>query len=238
METNVCFTESSSGKSRECAIITHWMWGSIENQSLLMIRDAFVDSNISVYSFDLFWHGHSQGDIQDMTLSKCYEQAIQIIRRCRDEWYNKIYLYGTSVSSLPILKAWIEEKVNKVLLKSPIIDYYEKRLVDLWKEKMELWKKENSIVLPDKLWMTEWTIMKYDFMADYLEKFEDIFVKNSTIKCFICSGNNDEEVPIEKLEKLVRENTYYKLNILDETHKFSKDWISEFIVNSLNFIKN
>jgi len=65
--------------------------------------------------------------------------------------------------------------------------------------------------------------MKYDFVADYLEKFEDIFVKNSTIKCFICSGNNDEEVPIEKLEKLVRENTYYKLNILDETHKFSKD---------------
>ncbi|MDD3120030.1 MAG: hypothetical protein PHF46_01315 [Candidatus Gracilibacteria bacterium] len=214
-------------------ILTHGMFSSIESNSLKQLENFFVSKNFSVLLIDLYAHGKTRGKIEDVTLTKCYKQILNGVEFLKEKGVKNIYLYGTSFSSLPILKAGLKIGAKLVILKTPIIDYYKKRLNDIGLDKMKKWQKDGIINVGINHINNENVYQKYEFIKDYLNNFKDLFQNRIEIPVFVAGGLYDDEINIEDLRFIKRTNKNFLLKEYAEKHKFSENGIN-ILINDIN----
>lgn len=219
-------------------ILTHWLWWSIESWSLKAVENLFQKNNFTTLSFDIMWHWKSEWNIEDLTLTKIYKKIIEFIEFLEDEWVKDIYLYWVSLSSIPMVKAWIDKKIKKVFLRSPALEMYAKRNRELWLEWFSQWKKDWRISVW-KNYQTWWEMfLKYKFITDVLENFHRFDFYSDETKVFLCSWAKDIEVPIFELRFLVKAFKNFDLKEVKwEEHSFSKDWVEvllKYILENLD----
>jgi len=211
-------------------ILTHWLWWSIESKSLKSVENFFKEKDFSTLSFDMVGHWESEWDIQDLTLTKIYKKIVDFINFLKKEWIKDIYLYWVSLSAIPIVKAWIDEKIKKVFLRSPALEMYAKRNRELWLDWIDEWEKNWKIFI-SKNYKTGWEIyLKYSFMEDLLENFHrfDFYSQNTDV--FICSWTVDIEVPIKELRFLLKYNKNFDLKeLIWEWHSLSENWVVKML---------
>ncbi len=237
MKTNYNFINWNSEKT---VVLTTGLLGSIEkSKSLIPIIEFFKSKYFSVFAFDMFWHWKSEWNIEDFTLSKVYNQLLEIKNLLEKKWKKIDILYWVSASALPIIKFWIENKIEKIILRSPAIEMYAKRNRELWLEKMLEWKKNWKIKLWEDYNTWEAIFFKYKFILDVLENFHCISFSNSISEIFIWSGKEDLEVPYFELKILEKKYKNISVKIYSwEKHSFSQEWMKKFILDIEKFLRD
>ncbi len=140
------------------------------------------------------------------------------------------------MSWLPVLKTWIQLDLDYVILKAPIIDYYKKRLKDVWgAQGMKEWKQKGICAIGQDYQIGENTYSKYEFIQDYLDNFEGLFDMNHGVPCYIWSWIDDQEIAIQDLENLATKYENYQLTKFDEKYKFSSEGSSKFVDTVLEY---
>jgi hypothetical protein len=235
MKTNFNFINSN--KKETVVLTTGLLWSVEKSKSLKSVIDYFKEKQFSIYAFDMYAHWKTEWNIEDFTLSKVYNQLFEIKKYLEENWKQICILYWVSASALPLIKFWIEHKVNKIILRSPAIEMYAKRNRELWLEKMLEWKKNWKIELWKDFKTWESIYFKYKFILDVLENFHCISFSNWITKIFIWSWKEDLEVPFYELNILAKKNKnisliWYKW----EKHSFSEEWMKKFIKDIDNFL--
>lgn len=229
MYTNIRFTPKWSF----WVILTHWLTSSIESKSLRNLENFFQSKNISTLAFDIYGHWKSDWTIEDLALTKCYEQALS----CMDIFHeNNIvckYSYWTSFSTLPILKfGCLIEEVEYIIFKTPVFDYYKKRVEDIWGEKnMIEWQNKWIMQTGFNERENKPILQKYVFIEDYQKNFSNYNELLSKKKIIIWAGIDDEEVNVDELREISELNKNIALIEYEENHRFSKESMDKFCLD-------
>ena len=236
MKTNFDFINNDK---KTVVLTTGLLWSIEKSKSILPIIDFFNKKLYSIYAFDMYWHWKSEWNIEDFTLSKVYKQLYEIKRYLEQKWKTIDILYWNSASALPLIKFWIENKIEKIILRSPAIEMYAKRNRELWLEKMNEWKKNGKIALWKDYETWEDIYFKYKFILDVLENFHCMNYDNWETKIFIWSWKNDLEVPYFELKVLSKKYKDIFLKLYkNEKHSFSEEWIKKFLEDIEEFLKH
>lgn len=216
-------------------IITHWLLSNIEKKSIKIIEKLFQKNNISTLVFDIYAHGKSEWKIEDLTLSNCYFQIQEMNNIFEKNNITCKYLYGTSFSTLAILKFWNNLKsITDIFLKTPVFDYLNKRLKELWEEKMKIWKEKWIIKVMDWFNSKADIYQKYDFILDCEKNFVNL-LENNKKNLFLWAWIYDEEVDINELENLKNKNIILKK--YNDWHRFSEENTKLFSEDIINYLK-
>lgn len=188
-------------------ICVHWYLWNKDMYGVSKVSQNFVDGILSEegrksVSMDMYAHGLTSWDHYNFTLSKVYNQLVFLYSHLKEQGYDKVSLHWVSASSPAVLKLATNYAVEKILLRVPVVNPYEKRQRELWSIKMKKWKQDWEIeVFQDNNW--EPVIHSYRFIDDVLEHFSNISYKDVSGKLHIVWWASDTEVPSKELEAFV-----------------------------------
>ena len=147
--TKLCGILSNPTKNKEkpVMVLCHGFATSKDGNTYTRLEAILNDNEISIFRFDLFGHGESNGTLEDITISKAVDDVQNAIRFLKESGYKKIGLLGSSFGGMASLLAALKRDNLYVLaLKSPVSDY--PNLLALRdKEEIDTWKQKASFIL-------------------------------------------------------------------------------------------
>ena len=238
-KTNYELIKSIDPNEKKSVILTTWLlWAIDRSKSLKWVVEYFKKESYNILLFDMFAHWWSEWKIENFTLSLVYKQVLEMIELLEEKWKNVEVLYWVSASSLPILKAGLDKKIDSVILRSPAIEMYAKRNRELGLDKMTEWRKEWKIKLWNDYNTWEPIFFKYKFILDTLENFHNLDLDNQYTNILLWSWKEDMEVPFFELRALYKR--YKNINLrwyLKEWHSLSEGAVQKFVKDIDIFLK-
>ena len=228
-----------SDKKTPVAILLHGFASRGKNRTNRPIVERLNKKGISTICVDLSGHGESEGSISETSVIKA-EKEIEIVFNWvfNQEWVNtdKISILGNSFSgNALILFASKNKKIASIVLKSPVTDYYDVRLNQLGKSKMNEWQRNGSVMINNKI------ISNYSFIEDL--NAIDTYKEISKIICpiYVIQGDKDEVIPIshtKRLKKVLNSNKDQIVIIKGADHGYSNEkHFNKMIEEIIKFIE-
>ena len=215
--------------SQNAIILTHGLTSSIQWKSLQTIKNYFKNKWLSTLSIDMYAHWNSIWNFEDFNLSKVFEQLKEWYDFLKSKNIDNIYIYAVSISALPAIKLWLNKSIKKVFLRAPAIEMYAKRCRELWLNKLNDWKRD-WIIKVWKNYKTWWDLLlKYEFITDLLDNFNNLNLNSKDTKIFIWAWINDNEVLIDEIRSLSNQFENIDLWEFEQTHNFSDQAILDYI---------
>ena len=208
---------------------------------VVRIAEILNKKGISVFRFDFFGHGESEGKFEDITISMAVDDVLSSIKFLKKLGYSKIGLTGSSFGGIVALVA--ASKIDNLLvlaLKSPVSNYEDLELLIRGKKEIEEWKKKGYA--PYEVRPGENTRLNYTFFEDFKNNNGYEAAKKINIPTLIVHGDKDESVPVEQSKKTAKIIKNCRLEIIKGAdHGYSKpedfekmlSLISNFIINNL-----
>jgi len=189
-----------TGDKRKLIIILAHGFNSGKNSSTNLALVKRLNKNrISSFRIDLFAHGESEGDFENLTQSEAVDDVLQSINFLKSLGYQKIGLVGSSFGGLASIMAASKTKDLLFLaLKCPVSTYYEfteytdKKLIEDWKKYGYSFREGKKL--------------NYSFYEDIKNNIAYDVAQRITIPTLIVHGDIDIDVPIKqsiKLSKLI-----------------------------------
>ncbi len=231
----------TSDLSSPVIILCHGSTTSKNNSTNRRFEKIFNEQKIATFRFDLFGHGESEGDFENITISEAVNDILNAIKFVKEKGFSKLGLIGSSFSGASSLMVASKTSDLSVLaLKSPVSNYLDKELQKRTKKEIEKWKSDGFII---RIYgKGEKRKLNYSFFEDF--KNNDGYKASETIKIpvLIVHGDKDESVPIEQSKKtasILEDCTLEIIQGADHTYTKPSDFekmlslISEFVINHI-----
>lgn len=218
---SLCGILSDSGTNTQIVILCHGFSSTKDNSTNLRLEEILRKNKISSFRFDFYGHGESDGKFENITISEAVDDVLKSISYLKKRKYKKIALMGGSFGGIASIMAASKTKgLAFLVLKCPVSNYKEKRLLEMSKFELETWKKKG------------WTYyesgrhgklrLNYTFFQDFDKNNGYLAAKKIKAPTLIVHGDKDESVPIEQSKKTSRLIKNCKLEIIKGAdHRFT-----------------
>ena len=253
MEEKVYFNDSEGNKvcgillnptsdtNKPIVILCHGFSSSKDSKTYTTLSKILNEKRISIFRFDFFGHGESDGKFEDVTISRAVDDIINAVKFLRNKGYKKIGLFGSSFGGISSIIA--ASKISGLIflaLKSPVSDYLESKNKTMTKKQIQEWKNNGyTIYLGEH--RTKFRL-NYSFFEDSKNNNAYKYAKKINVPTLIVHGDCDERIPIEQSKKTCKLIKNCCLEIIKGAdHLYSKpehskkviDLISEFIFENI-----
>lgn len=177
-------------------IFCHWLWTDSNGKTFDLIANYLAEKWYSSIKFDFFWHWESSWCFQEVTPQQSEKCLTYIYDFIKDQWYDTIWLFGTSYWGLIASIFAAKNVIDFLVLKSPLSDYASKEIQIYWKAHIKAWKKQwyciKNIWKKEKLW--------YLFLKSISSKQFILYWFGNQISCpvLIIHWSSDELVPVQQ----------------------------------------
>lgn len=194
---------------------------------------AALVANVGAHSlrFDFYGHGESEGNFEDVTVSKGVDDTLSAINYVSSLGYSNIHLCGTSYGgACSILAAAKTDRLKSLILRSPVSDYYTRDLMTKSKEELIAWKKDGYRIY--KSGSGKELRLNSNFLTDMenLDGFQA--AGNIKIPTLIFHGDKDESVPIllsQMIAKVIDDSRLVVIEGAD--HRYSNPEHDQCVIN-------
>ncbi len=132
----------SDDKGKPVVVVCHGNFSGKDSRTYVSIEKALNQKDISTFRFDFFGHGESEGNIEDLTISQAVRDIESSIEFLKALGYSKIGLLGASFGGVAsIMEASKLSNLFVLVLKSPVIDYFQNEFRFRGETGMENWQK-------------------------------------------------------------------------------------------------
>ena len=207
-------------KEKPVMIMTHGHSSSKDSSTYIELEKEFNENGISIFRFDIYGHGESEGKFEDATVSEAADDILNAIEFLKDKGYAKIGLLGASFGGCAAVTAASKtDDLFVLVLRAPVSNYEEHYKHEKTEEEMKEWKEKgySYYISGDGRKLRK----NYSFVKDF--KNNDGYKNGPKIKIptFIIHGEIDKSVPIEHGIKLAKLIPNSKLEFVKgEGHKF------------------
>ena len=229
----------TTDKEKPIMVLCHGFATSKDGNTYIRLEEILNENEVSIFRFDLFGHGESDGKLEDITISEAVDDVLNAIRFLKESDYKKIGLLGSSFGGMASLLAALKNNDLYILaLKSPVSDYQSLFMLRDEKE-MDTWRQEGFIhftsIYGEKL------RLNYSFFEDAIKANVYEYADKIKLPTLIVHGDKDNVVPVEQSKKTAGLIENCKLEIIEGAdHTYSNprhfemmlDIISEFIINN------
>lgn len=203
-------SKPANDKQESVIILCHGFNKDKNSDTNRKLKNIFDKNKISVFRFDFFGHGESEGKFENITLSQGVDDAISAINFLKGLGYQKIGLFGSSFGgTVAIITAAKTSALFVLALKSPVSNYLEKYLKEKSKKELDNWKKKGFTFYINR------DGKKYRLNYSFFKDFENNNVyqaaKKIKIPTLIVHGDRDEVVSFKQSKKNCQ--SYKKLSI-------------------------
>jgi esterase/lipase len=204
------------------------------------LERSLNENNISTIRIDLFGHGNSEGEIEDLTITKGVDSIESCITFLGSRGFTNISLLGESLGGMcSTVVASRLKGLSALCLKSPVSDYVAVEHLRKTAQDFESWKEEGFFAYTNSFGTA--IKIKYDFYED-VQKYNGILLaKHISIPTLVIHGKKDSVVPLQQSKDLVSNLHKGSLKIFEEVgHKFylGKDFDEMIISITDFFVKN
>src|SRR3989338_2371510 len=132
-------------------ILVHGFTSNKNTKGWLLLTELLNKENIATFRIDLFAHGESEGNFEDLTITEAVDDILHSIEFLKSKGCKKIGLVGSSFGGMASIMTASQTKDLFMLgLKSPVSDYEE-----VWTERRTLseikkWKEKNTTEYKNK----------------------------------------------------------------------------------------
>ena len=209
----------------DCVVIScHGFLSTKQSNTNRRLAELLPAKGVSIFSFDWYGMGESEGEFADVTVGRCCDQLGQVFAFLNGKGYSRIGLIGSSYGGLiSLLVAPQFPNLVALGLKCPVPDFPEMLRLEFGETAMTHWKDSGEI--PNVTGIDNNPIaLRYAFYEDCLQY--DAFKAASLIKAptLIVHGDQDELVPLHQIQRLERSLTGNKELCLLEgaNHHFAR----------------
>ena len=192
----VCCVYTEIANSTSIVIISHGFLSNKSSRTGVALAEKLHQNGISIIALDLYGHGESEGNLEELTVSKAVDNVLEVYAFVTSKGYTKIGLVGSSFSGEVSLLVATKRPITVLSLKCPVFDY-----AKLWEERIgikgiEKWKKDGFVLLFEKriLYETYADAKKYD-----MKKLVPL-IHASTL---VIHGDKDATVPQSHPEEII-----------------------------------
>jgi len=183
-------------------IMSHGLGMSKDIRRFLAMQDVLNNKGIATLRIDLFGHGESDGEFEDLTATKSTDDILKAIEFLKKKGYKKIALAGGSFGGFVSLLAASKTKYIKfLLLVSPASTYSFREIVTNGRRLIRKWREfdyKRHVEGDDRNRKFKYTFFK-DFMSyDPLKVAKDV-----KVPVLIIHGSKDDVIPLEKSVALI-----------------------------------
>jgi len=143
--TNLVGVLSRSNDAYDAPVIIccHWFSSNKDRVSYTSLEKKLLDANFAVFRYDAFWHGESEWDLWDITLTRAVDGCIQAVKLLEKKWYKTIWLMWSSFWWCTVLNTAhiLQEKIFAVCTKAPVSHYGLQKREKLWEVGIKEWKE-------------------------------------------------------------------------------------------------
>jgi len=228
----------TGSKEKPIIILCHGFTSGKDNSTNTKLRKTFDEKEISTFRFDFFAHGESEGEFENLTISKAVDDVLKAIDFLKSKGYSKIGLVGSSFGGMASLLATSRTNDLYILaLKSPVSDYLGKIIADENRYPLEKWEEQGFLIHKESDGRGFKLNYSYFEDAERINSYEEM--KRIKIPTLIVHGDKDKTVPIEQSKKAASVIENCKLEIVEGAgHHYSNPGefnrmiklISEFII--------
>lgn len=221
-DNKVCGILSSMGIDTPIVIMCHGFTTNKNSKKLLRLQKELNNKHISTLRIDLFAHGESEGNFEDITLTNAINSAFGAINFCKEKGFRKIGLIGSSFGGATCILTSSKSKDLFVLgLISPVCDYYE-RDQEKYKDELKDWKNKGFKIHKNS--KGQEFRLNYSFIEDQENNRGYQACENIDIPTIIIHGDADKSVSVEqsiKISKIIKD---CKLEIIKDCgHHYSDE---------------
>ncbi len=239
MEEKLYFTNSKGNKlcgilsnptddkNKPIIILIHGFNSGKNSSTNRALLERLNKLDISSFRIDLFAHGESEGNFENLTQSEAIDDVLQAINYLKNISYSKIGLVGSSFGGLAAtMTASKTNDIYFLTLKCPVSSYYEfKEFTD--KELINEWQKNGYAIRQGKK-------LNYSFYEDIKNNVAYDVANKITVPTLIVHGDKDGEVSIEQSIKLAKLIPNCKLEIIKGAgHRFQEENTKEKMLNAI-----
>lgn len=199
-------------------ILIHGFGGSKSKRNLVGLARTLQKEEIAVFRFDFAGCGDSEGELENTTVKREIDDldaAMKAIFKEADLDSTKVAFVAESLGAT--VAALYKNQFN-VTLKTMIFwapAFCQKKLLRIWQTEKELkkWKKRGYVIHKDKK-------MGLEYLRENKDKDYTPALGKINLPILILHGREDETVPIEFSEKLVKKYKNIEMVKLNSNHKF------------------
>ena len=204
----LCGILASSAKDMKqpIFILCNGFAASKNNTKYSELIEILNKNNISTFRFDFYGHGESQGNFDNITISKSVDGILQAIKNLKTLGYKKIGLIGSSFGGMAsIIAASKSKDLFLLALISPVSDYKELTSKKLTKTEIDEWKTNGYRIYTNI--QGKRLRLNYTFFEDFKNNDGYKAAKKIKIPTLIVHGEEDNSVPpgqSRKISKLIK----------------------------------
>ncbi len=178
-------------------VLCHGFSTSKGGRTYVRLEEIFNLRKYSIFRFDFFGHGESEGKFEDITVSEAVDDVKCAIRFVKDLGYRKIGLIGSSFGGLAsIITAGQSEDIHVLALKSPVSDYMGLLIARDQDLDIKKWKEKGSIAVEGV--DGQFLRLNYSFFEDAQKMNGYQYAKNIKIPTLLVHGSCDQTVPLDQ----------------------------------------
>lgn len=215
----------TNDKDELVVIIAHGFSSSKNTDSYELFEKLFNKHEISVFRFDFWGHGESDGEFSDITISEAVDDVKNAISFLKKLGYSNIGLVGSSFGGMASILTAASSKDVKILgLRAPISDYLAHLIAKHSKTEIDDWKKTGYLywILGKKKRPAGYIAAKkklnYSFFEDSKKYDGHKEATKITIPTIIVHGAKDITVPLDQSKQTSKEIKDCTLKIYPESN--------------------
>lgn len=217
-------TNPTGDVTQPLIILTHGFHSTKNTKNFLLLRELLAQHNFSVFRFDTYGQGESEGKFEQLTVSEGVDDILQAIAYLKRQHFTRMGLIGSSFGgNASIMAAVRTHDLSVLALKSPVSNYEEKTRAQLTQQQIQEWKDKGYRDMYDGSKEGKPLRLNYSYFEDF--KYNDGYsvAPQITIPTIIVHGDKDESVPVEqsiKLSKLIPQSTLVLIKGADHTYSY------------------
>jgi len=231
-------SDPTEGPDAPAVVLVHGLGSSKDSTTNQMLETVLLEKGISVFRFDMFGHGESDGDFADLTHTKVVEDTIAALTYVKFREYSRIGLVGSSFGGFASVRAAARSDIPQFLaLKSPVVTDISRIFGILFGDMMAEWENKGYIeyISPQG----DQKRLNYTFYQDAIRYKGYEFAREIEIPTFIVHGDGDEIVPFDQSTGLAEALPNANLAAIpDADHRYTKpsdfkymiELISDFVI--------
>ncbi|MGA2910349.1 MAG: alpha/beta fold hydrolase [Candidatus Microgenomates bacterium] len=192
---------NETGNHENILIMVHGFNSNKNSKNLVRLSEMLDKAEISSFRFDIYGHGKSGGNFEDITISETVGDILQAIKFVKEQGYKNIGLLGSSFGGIASIMAASKSKdVSFLSLKSPVSDYLKLEKSRFTEKEFGDWKRTGYRNYKDD---GKTVKLKYTFIEDFKNNNAYRAAKLINIPVLIVHGSADKDVPLSQSKKLM-----------------------------------
>lgn len=206
----------SGDKSKLMVVLVHGFNSGKNSSTNLALVERLNKDRVSTFRIDLFAHGDSEGNFEDLTISEAADDVFRAIELLKNMTFTRIGLMGGSFGGLAaVIAASKISDLRFLALKCPVSSYLEFRdyanpgMIDEWKKRGYSYREDKKL--------------KFSFYENAVKNIGYDFAPSIKTPVLIVHGGADTEVPVAQSIRLSKLISGCELKIIPGANHYFKE---------------